>query len=582
MRASFFFLCAFLLLPPCSSRSATYYVDADNGSDSNRGTQGEPWKHCPGMTEWSGSIALNAGDMVYFNNAGIWEETSGSAILIVNGGVTYDGCFWGPGERALFRSLVNMGSSTTVATGDSLIRFSDDHASSETIVRGFELDLNYKAVNGIIINRYYAKDLIGAVKRVENCVIHDIDSDSMRYGLLIGNGNSYDTEHVEVIGNTVYNTPRSAILGYEEYRGGTGHVDYVVYRGNEAYDAGRAANGTAGAGICIKNDCNHIIIEYNYLHDNLLGIAVSNDNGYPGPNDVTIKHNISSHNAKNGIYIANNSTKEVSIFSNVIYGNLHNGSTGTGIHFESDLGGTVQARIYNNTLYQNANGEISIANSSADFSVLEIKNNILMPSAGKSAIYGSTGKITSQSNNLTANPNFKNTSNLPAGFVGTYGVDLRPDNDGLSVESGPAIDGGVDLGADYNMAINSVVRPDGAWDIGAYEYAEPVGADGSDVSQDGTAPDSGTADGAAEDAGGGQDGDGGDLNDSATDPEEDTPEVNGGCGCGVLYRTERHGTLSRPGSSQGGGGAANPLGVVSGFLWLAFRRSGRRGKGGAR
>jgi hypothetical protein len=324
--------------------------------------------------------------------------------------------------------------------------------------------LNGKAANGIIINRYNSKNLTGAVKRVENCVIHDINFNSMRYALLVGNGKSCITENVEFINNTIYNTPRSGLHCYEQYQGGTGYINNVVIRGNTVYNAGNNPT-TAGSGIEIKNDCRNITIEFNYVHDNMQGVSVANDSSYPAPKNVMIENNIITHNDNNGLRIAKSGSKSVSIISNVIYNN-----TGPGINFASDLAGTIGARIHNNTLFHNTKGEISVSKSSAKFSTLEIKNNILIPSSGKPATCGSTEKITSQYNNLITNPGFKNTSNLPDGFIGTYGVDMRPNKDGLSLTSNSTgIGGGVDLGTSYNHAINSVTRT-GSWDIGAYEF----------------------------------------------------------------------------------------------------------------
>lgn len=56
--------------------------------------------------------------------------------------------------------------------------------------------------------------------------------------------------------------------------------------------------------------------------------------------------------------------------------------------------------------------------------------------------------------------------------MGTYGVDLRPNSDGLSMTLGSlAINGGISLGTAYSGSINSVPRPqETAFDIGAYEY----------------------------------------------------------------------------------------------------------------
>ena len=67
-------------------------------------------------------------------------------------------------------------------------------------------------------------------------------------------------------------------------------------------------------------------------------------------------------------------------------------------------------------------------------------------------------------------PNFKNISNLPTNFTGTYGTDMKPNNDGLSIKSGKAIDNGYSLEIPYSNSINSVPRPEGSgFDLGVYE-----------------------------------------------------------------------------------------------------------------
>jgi len=46
----------------------------------------------------------------------------------------------------------------------------------------------------------------------------------------------------------------------------------------------------------------------------------------------------------------------------------------------------------------------------------------------------------------SSDPRYKNTANLPTGFTGTYGVNLAPNNDGLSLQQGsPGIDQGIVL-----------------------------------------------------------------------------------------------------------------------------------------
>jgi hypothetical protein len=73
---------------------------------------------------------------------------------------------------------------------------------------------------------------------------------------------------------------------------------------------------------------------------------------------------------------------------------------------------------------------------------------------------------------LIGDPSFVNSANLPTGFVGAFGVDMRPNSDGLNITAAsPARDAGTALAAAYDSSINSITRPQGAgWDIGAYEF----------------------------------------------------------------------------------------------------------------
>jgi hypothetical protein len=133
----------------------------------------------------------------------------------------------------------------------------------------------------------------------------------------------------------------------------------------------------------------------------------------------------------------------------------------------------ISIKIYGIMFYNSTPESISICKSSATFSVLEIRNNIMHPAG----IRGNLDKIPpkSESNNYIFTSNsesvFQDVSNLPTGFIRTSGIDLEPNNNGLSLESGsPALDYGINLGSEYSPAINSVPRPtDGAWDAGAYE-----------------------------------------------------------------------------------------------------------------
>jgi hypothetical protein len=163
-------------------------------------------------------------------------------------------------------------------------------------------------------------------------------------------------------------------------------------------------------------------------------------------------------------------------------------------------------RIFNNTLFENAYHEIAIQSSSASFPILEIKNNVICALPANYGISDASGdRITAHGHNLfcpagaadlvrdgssryaandlgswestalAADPQLKDPANLPGGFTGTFGQDLRPDTDGLALSSSsPGIDQGAALDPAFASSINSVARPGGAaWDVGAYEQGDP-------------------------------------------------------------------------------------------------------------
>ncbi len=608
-------------------------MDADEGQDSNPGTRELPWKHCPGLTGWSGSAALSAGDIVYFDSEDTWTGSGGNSLLEARGGVAYDGRSWRSGERATLRA--------TGSFSRAVVSIRDDHPTIETLVRGFHVDVNDKDTSGVTVNWPSSVDLTGAFKIVEDCVVHDVGTYPAQYGIKVGATRDTETHNVEVLDCTVYNTPRTGIVLYAAVTSGECIIRNATVRGCESYNTGE--DPTAGGnGIGVKNHVIDGVVEYNYTHDTSgRGIDVTNTPGIAAPHNAKVRHNVVTRCGKGGVYISQPGDKSVDIYGNLIFKNYDTGSGGSGIYFESDLSGAIEVNIFNNTLFDNANGEILVANSSATFPVFTVKNNILVPRSGKSAI-SDRGKITAQSSNLTSDPGFKDPSNLPTGFVGTHGVDLRPDNDGLSVKSGPAIDAGEDLGSPYDMAINSVVRPDGAWDIGAYEYGQsdvpecaegdveacyegPAGTEDVGICHDGSRTCSGGVwgdcqnqvlpeaevcdDGVDQDCNGADlpcdcpdvDGDGyanaacggDDCNDSDPDVNPGATEVcNDGVDndCDQLVDAEDdrecEGTDVKGGcgcdvvyrTKRHGGEAGGALYILAGLLYLALRKSGKRSK----
>jgi MYXO-CTERM domain-containing protein len=208
-----------------------------------------------------------------------------------------------------------------------------------------------------------------------------------------------------------------------------------------------------------------------------------------------------------------------------------------------DVQDNVSIRIFNNTLVHNHepswSHEILVYTGTANVSVLEVKNNLFVSHADTIPLQDDDGSITDHSNNLffrsgggalvrsggttytsadiaswepsaiASDPLLNDISNLPTGFIGTFGVDLRPDTEGLNIaENSPARNAGAALDAAYSGSINSVTRPSGqGWDIGAYEYNEGTPYPDAGVPVDGQIPaDGGGADGSTGNGGSGKSG----------------------------------------------------------------------------
>jgi len=111
--------CSFL---PCYSHGSDYYVDFENGSDTNSGaTRASAWKHAPGDANANGNaagVALNPGDTVLFKGGVVYR---GSVKIPVSGTsgnpVTYRGDGWGR-EKAILDGSEILTGWTSCASAD--------------------------------------------------------------------------------------------------------------------------------------------------------------------------------------------------------------------------------------------------------------------------------------------------------------------------------------------------------------------------------------------------------------------------------------------------------------------------------
>ena len=397
--------------------------------------------------------------------------------------------------------------------------------------------INYQGQAGITMT--------GATKYIKNLYIHDHHNtgDHYQYVIYLGTGpnsnsgwpnsgepDGFDTEDVEILNNTITKTGRDAISLYPA--NDADHADNwikdILIRGNDityincdASNCNSNPDNNYAAGSCfmLKNRTEDVIVEYNYCQHTRGSCMVTNQDG--GHTHAAYNHdwryNVCTDNSGSGSFgakIKGSGNKRIRV-----YGNIFMSATRKTIGFTESLTSDVEVWLYNNIIYDNSIG-ISICerdigggqcSAGRNIITLEVKNNIIYNTGSGLAFDDQNGDATAVSNNLyyssgtnkaysngtnytaatitsldsgglTAAPGFKNTSNLPTGFSGSYADDMEPDNDGLSIalDTSPPVDAGADLGSSpYYGAINfsgksgSLNRDNdggGAWDIGAYEY----------------------------------------------------------------------------------------------------------------
>ncbi len=479
-----------------------FYVDPahPSASDTNSGTEALPWVNCPGMPGWSGSASLLPGDTVYFASSETWESATGPSVLQVAGGVTYDGSTWGSGTRAILRA--------TAGLSRSVINFREDHPTLPTVVRGFEVDAGGFVTSGIGVNWPQSSgSMDGATKRIEDCVVHDVASQSAlsqwEYGIVIssGYGGGRVTANVEILDCLVYNISRGGINIYSANDDPLSRIENVLVQGNEIHTIGQDPD-YAGSALPLKNHVKNAVVEFNSVHDTVRGTGIgisSHAVGFRGPESSIVRYNIIRNCETMGVLFHVRGDTQVDVYGNLILENTYQG-----VRFMTVMG-TLEVRIYNNTFFRNIypgwSHEILIGSNDANVALLEVSNNIFRADSETVPIVDTDGDITDHTDNLffregggtlvtsngvsynadtinsweataiAADPDLMNEFDLPTTFVGTPGIDAEPDASGLSITAdSPAFETGTALPSLYSWSINSVARPFGSgWDIGAYE-----------------------------------------------------------------------------------------------------------------
>jgi parallel beta-helix repeat protein len=63
------------LIVTLTLQATTYYVKAGGNDNANGTSTGTAWGHCPGLTGWTGTVTLAAGDNILFNRGDSWYGT---------------------------------------------------------------------------------------------------------------------------------------------------------------------------------------------------------------------------------------------------------------------------------------------------------------------------------------------------------------------------------------------------------------------------------------------------------------------------------------------------------------------------
>ncbi len=425
-----------ILLIPCLSWAATYYVDQNHpeASDTNPGTESLPW-----LTIQKAADTIIAGDMVYIKE-GIYNEqvipqnsgSSGNHITYLaypGDTVTIDGTGIPlPDWYGVFD-----------ITGKSYIK-----VSGLRVINSTDSGILAWGSNHIIIENNYTYNTVSSGIGVWSCSNIIIDGNEVE---LACNDGLQECITVAV-------------------------TDTFEVMNNHVHHGGPGTNG--GEGIDAKDGSSNGIIYKNYVHDmnsNRLGIYVDAWDKHTYNIDV---YQNTVHNCAHGITVASEAgglLENVRIYNNIAYDNEE---VGIWIANWSLAPQQPMKDIYviNNTLYNNGNewgGGINVMNSDAEYVV--IRNNICSQNLSFQIV------IEDAPQNLFVD------HNLIDGFRGYPGEIFGSDSvvgDPMFVNSAeadfhlqvtsPAINSGSSVDAP-NFDFDGNPRPQGAgYDIGAYEY----------------------------------------------------------------------------------------------------------------
>ncbi|MEN9327701.1 MAG: hypothetical protein RI947_509 [Candidatus Parcubacteria bacterium] len=429
------FVLMLFLLSTSSAHAAgtTYYIDCAGGNDTNAGsTQTTAWK----TLGKANTATLQPGD----------------ALLLKRG------CIWSGRLTAKWKGTQAAPITIGAYGSGNMPAIQTDSSTSSSRV---EISGNYQIIENLDIKTIGAKTDPGCKNQTIGYFVGFNFTGSSSYNILRNSKSSYHTIGVHITDNSHHNK----ILNNE------------IFMNSVMNHLTPDSSPDLGAwGMDLKGDDNEIA--YNYFHDN---------NGWCAY-DFSIKpgNAIEIYNADRS-YIHHNKVVNDRVFSEVGHDGTHTSddniwaynsyySTTPTSRFlvlhgpDNAFGPVLRSKIYNNSVYLPGVNSTGIGGGDA---ATTVKNNILIATSHIT----NTGVYT-QTNNIFWSPNGTPLVNK----LGTSDKKadpqyVNPGSGDLHIKStSPAINAGVNSGLNITSDLEGNKVPNGAYDIGAYEYGSaPTG-----------------------------------------------------------------------------------------------------------
>jgi hypothetical protein len=440
---------------PVSAAGNVYYV-AKNGSNSNPGTEAQPW-----LTIQKAASTLVAGDTVYVKAGTYYEQVIPARSGSAGSPITYK----------------NYGTDKVIIDGSGLSISNDSQGVFQIAgtPSGASTALNYITVDGFTICNTYSSGVV-------------------IYG---------ETHYITLKNLTIYNARWCGILVTYNYRYSTGKCTDIVIDGCEIYNT-NSGNGDESISLvgmsnfevknCKVHDVPTIAIDMKVgtTNGSVHGCEVYNagsgiyiDSSEGVADSVSIYNNLCHDIQNSGIEIGAERSPSAPITNLRIYNNIIY-SDATGIALESYNGGPSNCSfsIVNNTIYQmygHGSRNIVLKNPYTKYSSGVIRNNILVGLYSDQTLleyadYNDSTKTDPAGHVIIDNNLFYDAAGYSNVIkYGTNSIKANPllvsPTSNFSIASGsPAIDAGSSSNApSFDYA--SASRPQGSgYDIGAYEY----------------------------------------------------------------------------------------------------------------